>query len=213
MIVEGSNGSVEIVGSNIVIRRKGIANILTQGLQGDKYIPLPSVTSVQFRSAGSLMAGMIQFTLLGGREFGGGMLEATKDENAVLFDKSQEPHFCALRDYVKAAISKQNSHYNAVHAGLSLGEELTKLADLRDRGVLTAEEFESAKKSALAVTNAVDPFAVTDDAENQSDPFANLPPLTAPQAKSGPGGCAMTIYIVAGILLFLIILGSIVGPR
>lgn len=151
MRVEGSNGSVEVVGNSLTIRRKGIANVITQGLQGDKTVPLTSITAVQFRSAGSMMAGMIQFTLMGGREFRGGMLEATKDENAVLFDNTQEPAFRALRDHVQAVISggggRTQQHQIPV---VSVGEELTKLADLLDRGVLTPDEFNDAKALTLA---------------------------------------------------------------
>jgi hypothetical protein len=96
MYAEGSNGGVTLHDDQLIIRRKGVANILTQGFQGEKSIPLRNITAVQFRSAGAMMAGYIQFTIMGGREFRGGMGEATRDENAVLFERKQEPAFQQL---------------------------------------------------------------------------------------------------------------------
>ncbi len=55
-------------------------------------------------------------------------------EHAVSHAKQQD---AAFRDYVKSTAS-------------SPGDELTKLADLRDRGVITEEEFQQAKAKALA---------------------------------------------------------------
>jgi hypothetical protein len=45
----------------------------------------------------------------------------------------------AMRDYVRAAAGTQ-----------SAADELTKLADLRDRGVITAEQFEAQKAKVLS---------------------------------------------------------------
>lgn len=145
MRAEGSNGSVELLDDRIVIRRKGVMNILTQGIQGDKNIPFSTITAVQFRAAGALMAGMIQFTLLGGREFRGGMLEATKDENAVLFERRQQPAFEQVRDAVQRAITTPNKPRPD-----NAADELIKLADLVDRGMLSREEFDNRKAKLLA---------------------------------------------------------------
>jgi Domain of unknown function (DUF4429) len=148
MFAEGSNGSVELFDNHIVIRRKGFANVLTQGIQGDKSIPLSSITAVQFRPVGSLMAGLIQFTLLGGREFRGGMLEATKDENAVLFIKEQEPVFVELQKVVQGAISRRVNAPSAQQP--SVADELVKLADLVEKGYLTRDEYDEKKQALLA---------------------------------------------------------------
>jgi hypothetical protein len=146
MRVEGSNGSVELQENGIVIRRKGLANILTQGIQGDKMVPYSNITAVQFKTAGTFMAGMIQFTLQGGREFKGGLMEATKDENAVLFEKKQQQSFEAVRDHVQGKLMEQESGVGAQSTGMA--DELTKLADLVERGFLSKGEFD-ARKAAL----------------------------------------------------------------
>jgi hypothetical protein len=152
MFADGSNGSVEFAGDSIIIRRKGLANKLTQGFQGDKHIPLTSITAVQFRSAGSMMAGMIQFSILGGREFRGGMLEATKDENAVMFTRDQEPVFAAIRHSVQQGINEGGRP--ATVSKSSAAEELERLAALREKGHLTSEEFSDAKRRVLSAQSA-----------------------------------------------------------
>jgi hypothetical protein len=204
MRAEGTNGSVELLDGQIVIRRKGLANVLTQGVQGDKTVPLSSITAVQFRPAGAIMAGLIQFTLRGGREFSGGMLEATKDENAVMFDRSQEAAFALLRDRVQDAIVISSTDPTETPA-----EQLTQLAALVDQGFVTREEFEEAKRSILgdARRAAVNkPAAPTLTPTSRSRPAASLPINTDHRLNKG--------WMIAGIsiVVILIFLASI-GPK
>lgn len=143
MLCDGSNGSVELLTDAIVIRRKGLANFLTQGAQGEKRIPLSAITSVQFKAAG-FMAGMIQFSLMGSRDAAPGMLAATKDENAVLFEKRQQPDF----ERLKAAVEGRMGAKAAAPAN-GIGAELAQMADLVDRGFMTREEFDAGKRRLL----------------------------------------------------------------
>ena len=145
-VYEGSNGSIVLCEDGIVIRRKpGALNFLTQGLQGDKRIPFKNITAVQFRDAGAMMAGVIQFTLKGGREAANGMLAAMTDENAVLFTKAQQARMTALRGHVSRAIAEADTPAKA----LSSVEELTKLAELVEKGYVTRDEFDAHKRRLL----------------------------------------------------------------
>lgn len=147
MLVDGSNGTIILEDGRMRIRRKGVANILTQGLQGEKVIPLQSIRAVQFKEAGRWMAGYIQFSILGAIERPGGILEATKDENAVLFERSQQPDFEKLRAVVEASIGSPTKPSDAE---ASVGQELERLASLLDRGLLTRDEFEEMKRQLIA---------------------------------------------------------------
>ena len=64
--------------------------------------------SVQFKPAGPVVNGFIQFSLGGGNErrsaFGQQSAEAGKDENSVVFRKKQQPGFEELRAAVETAI-------------------------------------------------------------------------------------------------------------
>jgi len=168
MLAEGSNGSVEFVEERIVIRRKGLANVLTQGFQGDKTIPLSSVTAVQFRPAGRVMAGLIQFTILGGREFRGGMLEATKDENAVLFTAEHQPDFERLRDAVQSRLGSSG----VPHPRKSNVSDIVALANLLERGHITASEFE-AEKAKLFSAKHFEEFPKHNEAVVTSDSLSS----------------------------------------
>ena len=146
MIIEGSNGAIDFRDESLRIRRKGIANILTQGLQGERVIPLSSVRAVQFKEAGRWMAGFIQFSVVGAIDRPGGIMEATKDENAVLFERAQQPAFEELRNIVEAHLASPKPQPNST---ASVGEELERLASLLERGLLTRQEFDEMKRNLL----------------------------------------------------------------
>ncbi len=197
MFADGSNGSVELADESITIRRKGFANVLTQGIQGDKQIPLTSITAVQFRSAGSMMAGLIQFSIVGGREFRGGMLEATRDENAVMFTREQEPSFAALRNAVQGRLKPPN----AASAGGS-ADEIERLASLYEKGHLTQQEFTDAKRRILS--------------GQISAPAASQPALptfsVALRADEGKGGCLKPFVVSLSVILGLLMIIGIANP-
>lgn len=199
MFADGSNGSVELVGNSIIIRRKGFTNVLTQGVQGNKQVPLKSITAVQFRPAGSMMAGLIQFSIVGGREFRGGMLEATKDENAVMFTREQEAAFAALRDTVQRYISQPDRPT----AGNGSANELERLSALHRAGHLTADEFADAKRQALSGSSIEAPAA---PAYQQTHVHGRQP-----LEQKKPGGCLKAMAIIVGVLVLGVVMNP--GPR
>lgn len=121
--------------------------------KGSKRIPLRSIAAVQLKPPGMVTAGFMQLTIPGGREgvarTGGATLEAASDETSVLFVKKELAAFTQLRDAIQAAITE--SQRPAVPgAGSSTADELVKLAQLRDAGVLSEEEFAGQKARLLA---------------------------------------------------------------
>jgi hypothetical protein len=141
--------SVVFDGTFITIRRKGF-NRLTVG-KGEKRIPVRSVTAVQFKPAGPMVNGFIQFSLGGGNEarsrFGRQTVDAVNDENSVIFTRKQQGAFTALRDMLDAAVAAGNS--SAPTATIDPMDQLRKLADLRDSGVVTEAEFQAKKRQLL----------------------------------------------------------------
>lgn len=199
MLADGSNGSIEIAGDSIIIRRKGFANILTQGVQGDKQIPIKNITSIQFKSAGGMMAGLIQFSILGGREFRGGMLEATKDENAVMFSREQEPAFLELREMIQRRMNHPERS-----ATMPTVEELERLAALHEKGLLTAEEFSEAKRGMLSGS------MTSKSSEAYPIPQPAPPP---PATMSTAQGCLRAILIFFGLMFGFLVLVGIFSHR
>jgi hypothetical protein len=96
MLAEGTNGSVELHDHHIVISRGGVRNAL-RGLGGVKSIPLSSITAIQFRT------GSIQFSVLG--EIRKPNTDIRKDENAVMFNRSQFDQFEVMKNAIQNAIN------------------------------------------------------------------------------------------------------------
>jgi Domain of unknown function (DUF4429)/Short C-terminal domain len=153
MATEGHNGQVNFDGTFVTITRKGFLARASIG-KGEKRIPLTSITAVQIKPAGSMVNGFIQFSLPGGNEgrskFGSQTMDASKDENTVLFTKKQQADFEQLRDEIERAIVARHAPAVPSAAAPDLADQLGKLAALRDGGILTDEEFAVQKARLLA---------------------------------------------------------------
>lgn len=105
-VYKGVNGQITIVNNLLVITRKGALGFLTQGLQGEKRIPMKNITAVQFKSAGFFTNGYIQLSTLGAVEQSKGIFSATQNENTVMFGKNMNGEFLELRNKIEDIISK-----------------------------------------------------------------------------------------------------------
>lgn len=145
----GHTGIVTVDGAFITIKRKGAMAKLNYGwTRGEKRIALATVTSVQFKRPGAT-AGYIQFSIAGGHESSKGVVSAMKDENSVGFLKGSLAEFDAVRQRVEAVIEKRHRRPEPAASGRDVTSQLRDLADLRDRGVLTDEEFATEKARIL----------------------------------------------------------------
>jgi hypothetical protein len=151
--VKGHTGTVVWDGDFITIKRTGFLARASVG-KGEKRIPLASITAIQWKPAGAMVNGYIQFTLAGGNEsrarFGSQTTDAAKDENSVVFTKKQMPGFQGLRATLEEAIAHRGrpSEPSAPAAPDHLAQ-LKQLAELRDSGVLSEEEFAVKKAEIL----------------------------------------------------------------
>lgn len=223
MLFDGRNGgTVELLENVLVIRRKGVASFLTQGLKGEKRIPYSSITSVQFKEAG-FTTGYIQLGLAGGIESRRGVWDATTDENTVLFTKAAAEDFRRLRDIVeeRAAVAR-GGHSTSVSAAPTkdVAEELGRLADLRDRGVLTEDEFAEQKQRLLGKA-ASQPEGRPSlwQASSPTPPTSNLGSRKTASTERGDekkGGFGKALGIgclsLLGIFVLLAALGSGIEP-
>ena len=149
MRVQGKNGSVTLYNNKICISHSGF-HALTQGLRGEKEILLRSITSIQFKPSG-LTVGYIQFSFSGGSESKGGTMKAIKDENTVTFaGGKQESAFRQLKQAIEQLQMQQDSQ-NAQPAQpqSTYLDELERLAALRERGIISDDEFNAKKRELL----------------------------------------------------------------
>lgn len=146
MTLKGVNGQLLVYDEMVVIKRKGALAKMTQGFfKGDKTIYINQLSGVQVKKAGMLTNGYIQFTLGGGNEKTGGILEATKDENAVMYKLTDND----LVEKIKAHLDKKIVEPAGAAAPTSVADELIKLKGLLEDGILTQEEFDDQKQKLL----------------------------------------------------------------
>jgi hypothetical protein len=153
MEAKGKTGRIEFDGEYVTIHRDSFLARSTVG-KGQKRLHVAQITAVQWKPAGAVVNGFIQFTVPGGNErrskFGSQTNDAAKDENSVVFTKKQEPAFEALRSAVDGAIAAQHAPVQAAPApAASMADELAKLAALVQSGAITKEEFDQAKARLL----------------------------------------------------------------
>lgn len=139
---------MEMNKTSVLIKRAGMLGFLTQGMKGDKEILISQISSVQFKKANELINGYIQFAFVGGSESKGGILEAGSDENTVMFRLNQQPQFEAFKQELQERMNKLHAGNVNSHSNL---DELEKLASLRDKKIITVEEFETKKHQLLGL--------------------------------------------------------------
>ncbi|NQU83991.1 MAG: SHOCT domain-containing protein [Parcubacteria group bacterium] len=142
---KGYNGTLIVTDTGVIIKR-GVKGFLLGGgmLRGDKTIPYSSIVAVQLKKAG-LVAGYLQLTLKGGSEAKSGLFQSTTDENTVNFHSGKNKIFAEVKTLLEEKINFANSNHPQ-HSEL---DELEKLATLKEKGIITEEEFNAKKKSIL----------------------------------------------------------------
>jgi len=145
----GVNGQVQLFGDRVRIGRKGFSARMMLGVKVDSVIPLSQIGSVQFRPVGRVVDGYIQFVLVGGQEGQGVTPEPTANENTVTFTRRQQPEFERLYLAVSQRIGTVTE--GKVKEELSDLDYLEKVASLRDKGIITEEEFNAKKRKILGL--------------------------------------------------------------
>jgi hypothetical protein len=141
-------GILHVYSDRLSITPKGVLAFLNKGGMGTKEIPYRSITAIQMKKAGFALNGFLQFTILGGSKSGGGLFSAVADENAFTFGGAENN---ALAHQIKMFIQREIDLLHEPKQQLSpsqssVAEELSRLAELREKGVLSDEEFFSLKK-------------------------------------------------------------------
>ncbi|MCT7958429.1 DUF4429 domain-containing protein [Laspinema palackyanum] len=106
--IAGVGESLRLTRTRVIITPKGLMGFASKGLKGSKEIPISRITAIQFKPAGGLFNGYIQFSLMGSNEAKGGLLEASKDENTVMFTSDQQPNFYEAKQYIDSVIDGES---------------------------------------------------------------------------------------------------------
>jgi hypothetical protein len=171
----GHNGTVVWDGQWVTIDRERAAkgkgawgtSSRTAG-RGEKRFAVASITAIQIllphdgANPWQNGLGYIEFSFSGGVETKGmhfqlgtaavrQMRKNLKNENAVMFGKDQKEAFIALKAALEREIGEPGTAKEAVDptSASSVGDELTKIAGLYQKGLLSQSEFDEAKTNLL----------------------------------------------------------------
>jgi hypothetical protein len=157
----GTDGQLKVDNDKISITRKGFLGRLTSlDGGGDEVLPMDRVLSVGFIPVKLGIKGSIQFgvldkdgkaTVTSSNAGWAASLISGELKHAIMFSKKDQESFEKIRDFVNERIEqiRINSPSAAAPSKGSLADEIKKLSDLRDAGILTEEEFNQQKKKLL----------------------------------------------------------------
>jgi hypothetical protein len=140
---------IELAGDKIIIRRRGLANALAAGLNGDRTIRIETLTGIQVKPGGMWCPGYILFSYAGSKPFEGGFIAATQDPDAFIFGDKLNEQVEGFKAEVEK-IMRDCKQASSPSMKSTLADELRKLAELKEQGLLSQVEFESAKRKLLA---------------------------------------------------------------
>lgn len=136
----------------ITLRPKGVMNVLNRGFTGEKTIDIFDISAVQYKKPGIMTTGYLQLVIKGSQENKGGVFGAVQDENTILFGKKEEEQALKIKAIIERIKEKKHSRRNiSSQDTVSVADEIRKLKQLMDEGILTEEEFN--KKKACLLSN------------------------------------------------------------
>ncbi|GLY99325.1 SHOCT domain-containing protein [Actinoplanes sp. NBRC 103695] len=153
MEARGQNGTITFDGAVVTVTRHGFTPLAA--VRAGKRIPVGDIAEVELRPAGALVSGFLAIRPVGG----GGRARGAED--AIVFNRRQEPQFAALRQAVvghradggRTAIDDGGTvaegGETVADGGGTVADELTKLAKLVELELLTREEFDEQKAKLL----------------------------------------------------------------
>ncbi|MCL1464090.1 SHOCT domain-containing protein [Argonema galeatum] len=152
IVAKGVNGQLELLEDKIRIKRQGFLAFMNHGFKGDKEILIEHISAIQFKIAGPIMSGYIQFSFFGSQESKGGIFDASKDENTVMFIRQEQEQFENIKEQIeKKRLGKKTPSIAVPLVNSSYIDELEKLASLREKGIITEEEFQVKKRQILGL--------------------------------------------------------------
>jgi hypothetical protein len=149
--LEGLKGELKVYEDRVEINKKGQGFITGNS---SKTLPMANIMSVSVTPSTFFARGCIEFTVPGGKD-SRNIEQALKNENALpLKAASQNEEAMKIKAYVEEQVMKCASNKGGttiVQQAASPAEELKKMKELLDMGIITQEEFDTKKKQLLGL--------------------------------------------------------------
>ena len=149
MVIRSQGDTLELANDKVIIRRLGASGKMPGGANGDRVIDIAALTGIQMKPA-STVSGYIFFSHADSEPFTGGISEATQEPDAFIFGQELNEELANFKWKVEQLMHEFKKHAATHHPKGTFVDELRSLAELKHQGLLTAEEFEAAKKKLLS---------------------------------------------------------------
>ncbi len=156
MELKGTNGTIIVYNDKVVIKRKGLFALASQGIKGNTTFFFKSLSGVDYKKPG-MTNGYIRFIAPGTQSHNsktglfGTSSENLKDPNTIIlraFNRKIPALSEELYNLVQNKISEAQSNIATI-SNVSSADELKKFKELLDNGIITQEEFDAKKKQLL----------------------------------------------------------------
>jgi hypothetical protein len=152
--IAGNNRHIIVTEDTVFVGSSGISSGSWFGKKVKRY-PIDSITSVDVRKA--LLTVELELVMGGGsemRDIGSGFMDRARNENITMFQKSQYNEVQQIATLIldlrhKRKAQANNQPTRPSDSTNSIPKQIKELAELRDAGIITPEEFEEKKKELL----------------------------------------------------------------
>jgi hypothetical protein len=146
----GLNARVLLFKDVVRIQRIGVRSFLSGASRIEKDILISQIVSIQFKKAGLLSNGYMEFTLMHYDKRPDKGSEEDIEDAFIAFRPGQEKAFEAFREMLEAKMTR-GAAIGAPSAATTDLDQLEKLASLLDKGIITEDEFSRKKKQLLGL--------------------------------------------------------------
>ena len=140
-VFDGNGRRITLEEDSVIITRKGVMGSI--GQSADMTIPLDTIQTVVYRKGSIFANGFLQFGTMGGQS----------DATTVYFYPGSNDEALEFKNLVEKSAKeyRQKSKTNGatVIQQVSVADEIRKMKELLDSGIITKEEFDAKKKQLL----------------------------------------------------------------
>ena len=148
--------TLEVYDDYYILNHMQVGSLLTNlargGALGGKKVFYHDLSGIQFREPSGILVGFIQFIFAGSNESKKGVSDAANDENTILI--KTEEHVTIARQivsFIEERIKISKNPTISISSQFSSADEIRKLKELLDDGIITDEEFSAKKKQLLGI--------------------------------------------------------------
>jgi hypothetical protein len=145
--VSTNSATIRITPEYVQIAKRGIGALWQGGpWHGARQIALDQITAIEWRDAGLIKEGYLQIVYSGNVP-----RDPYHDESAVIFKKRNQGKLEEVKVELERRVKEARAAARGAPVAQSGADEIGRLAELRDRGILTEDEFQAKKQQILGL--------------------------------------------------------------